>query len=63
MVVRESAEGFVAKRNLLTQSIAFRRIEISAGRNRPHDLVDPAQSVNGDLFNEQLFDVVDVVDR
>jgi hypothetical protein len=62
-MVREGAEGFVAERNLLTQSIRFRRIEISAGRSRPHDLIDPAQSVDGDLFNEQLFDIVDLVHR
>jgi hypothetical protein len=63
VVIREGAKGFVAQRNLLTQSIGFRRIEVSAGRNRPHDLVDPTQSVDGDLFNEQLFDVADLVDR
>jgi hypothetical protein len=63
VMVGEGTEGLVAKGDFLTQPKWFRRIEIYGGGNWPHGLVDPAESVDRDLFDEELLDVVDLVDR
>ena len=56
VVVRECAEGLVAQRYLTAQSPRSGRIGRS-GRQQGHVLVDPAESVDRDLFDEEFLDV------
>ena len=61
-MVREGPEGLVAEGNLGTEPPGSLRVK-DAGRRDGHDLVDPAESVDGDFLHEQVFDLLDLVGR
>jgi hypothetical protein len=63
MVVRQRTEGLVAQGHILAQAKRLCGVKGTAGRYCFHDLVDPAESVDRDLFDQQLFGVVDLFDR
>jgi len=62
VVIGQRTEGLIAQRHLLTETPGRRRVKDSRTRER-HDLVDPAESVDRHLFDEQLFDVADFAVR
>ena len=53
VVIGQRAEGLVAHGDLIVQSPRCRPIH-DVMRQRGHVLVDPAESVDGDLFDEEL---------
>jgi hypothetical protein len=56
VMVCKRSERFVAQRHLCAQLAMARLIEDVDARRR-HGLIDPTQSVDGDFFDEQLFDL------
>ncbi len=59
VVVREGAKGLVAKGDLFTETPRFRGVKGHWRRAR-HGLIDPAETVNRDLFNKELLDRADL---
>lgn len=56
VVIRQRSERFVAQRHLFAQLPVARLVEDVDARRR-HGLIDPTESVDGDFFDEQLFDL------
>ncbi len=53
VVIRQGAKGFVTQRDLRTQP-PIRGDVKGFGCREGHDLIDPAESVDGNFFDEQL---------
>lgn len=56
VVISQRAEGFVTQRDALAESPVARGIKV-VDLSTHHGLVDPAESVNGDLLDEQLLEL------